>query len=300
MTAVLIPCYNEALTIAKVVTDFRQALPEATIYVYDNHSTDNTAEEARRAGAVVRHEFRRGKGQVVRSMLRDIDADCYLLVDGDDTYPAAAAATLCSAVRDEGYDMVIGDRLSTSYDAENKRPLHGFGNRLVRSLVNRLFHSSIHDVMTGYRALSRNIAKNLPLLSNGFEMETELTIHALEYGFKIKEVPIDYRDRPSGSESKLHTLTDGFKVLGMIVHLFRDYRPYPFFTAIAAVWALVALVMFLPVLADYLRTGLVPRFPTLIVSGFLGQLSLLFYVSGILLSVLKKQHRQNIELWLKR
>ena len=243
-TAVLIPCYNEETTICKVVSDFKKTLPEADIYVYDNNSTDNTFLEAEKAEAIVRKEPRQGKGNVIRQMLRDIDADCYLIVDGDDTYPAEYAKELCKFVED-GYDMVIGDRLSSTYFSENKRPFHNEGNRLVRFLVNKLFQSNVHDIMTGYRALSRTFAKNLPIISRGFEIETEMTIHALDNNFLIKEIVVDYRDRKENSKSKLNTFKDGFKVIKTILRLFRDYRPLAFFSYISLIMIIFSMVLFI-------------------------------------------------------
>lgn len=296
-TAVLIPCYNEAMTIEKVVADFRRELPDATIYVYDNNSTDSTAEIARRAGAIVKREYRQGKGNVVRSMLRDIDADCYLMVDGDDTYPAESAREMCRLVED-GADMVIGDRLSSTYFTENKRPFHNEGNRLVRFLINRIFHSDIHDIMTGYRALSHTFAKNFPIISRNFEIETEMTIHALDKNFLIRELKIDYRDRQEGSHSKLNTYLDGMKVVATVFMMFRDYRPLKFFSLVSALLLLLAILMFIPVFIEYMQTGLVPRFPTLIVSGFIGIASLLTFFCGVVLEVMTKKHRQLYELML--
>ena len=296
-TAVLIPCYNEAMTIEKVLADFRRELPDATIYVYDNNSTDSTAEIARRAGAIAKREYRQGKGNVVRSMLRDIDADCYLMVDGDDTYPAESAREMCRLVED-GADMVIGDRLSSTYFTENKRPFHNEGNRLVRFLINRIFHSDIHDIMTGYRALSRTFAKNFPIISRNFEIETEMTIHALDKNFLIRELKIDYRDRQEGSHSKLNTYLDGMKVVATVFMMFRDYRPLKFFSLVSALLLLLAILMFIPVFIEYMQTGLVPRFPTLIVSGFIGIASLLTFFCGVVLEVMTKKHRQLYELML--
>ena len=296
-TAVLIPCYNEATSIEKVINDFKQQLPDATIYVYDNNSTDNTADIARRAGAVVKHEFRQGKGNVVKSMFRDIDADCYLMVDGDDTYPAENAKEMCQLV-EEGADMVIGDRLSSTYFTENKRPFHNDGNRLVRFLINKIFNNNIHDIMTGYRALSHTFVKNFPIISRNFEIETEMTIHALDKNFLIREVKINYRDRQEGSVSKLNTYLDGMKVVSTIFMMFRDYRPLKFFTIISALLLLIAIAMFVPVFIEYMQTGLVPRFPTLIVSGFIGIASLLTFFCGVVLEVITKKHKQLYELML--
>ena len=280
-----------------MVADFRRELPDATIYVYDNNSTDSTAEIARRAGAIVKREYRQGKGNVVRSMLRDIDADCYLMVDGDDTYPAESAREMCRLVED-GADMVIGDRLSSTYFTENKRPFHNEGNRLVRFLINRIFHSDIHDIMTGYRALSRTFAKNFPIISRNFEIETEMTIHALDKNFLIRELKIDYRDRQEGSHSKLNTYLDGMKVVATVFMMFRDYRPLKFFSLVSALLLLLAILMFIPVFIEYMQTGLVPRFPTLIVSGFIGIASLLTFFCGVVLEVMTKKHRQLYELML--
>lgn len=296
-TAVLIPCYNEATSIEKVINDFKQQLSDATIYVYDNNSTDNTADIARRAGAVVKHEFRQGKGNVVRSMFRDIDADCYLMVDGDDTYPAENAKEMCQLV-EEGADMVIGDRLSSTYFTENKRPFHNDGNRLVRFLINKIFNNNIHDIMTGYRALSHTFVKNFPIISRNFEIETEMTIHALDKNFLIRELKINYRDRQEGSVSKLNTYLDGMKVVSTIFMMFRDYRPLKFFTIISALLLLIAIAMFVPVFIEYMQTGLVPRFPTLIVSGFIGIASLLTFFCGVVLEVITKKHKQLYELML--
>lgn len=293
-TAVLIPCYNEEATICKVVSDFKKTLLEADIYVYDNNSTDNTFLEAEKADAIVRKEPRQGKGNVIRQMLRDIDADCYLIVDGDDTYPAEYAKELCKFV-EEGYDMVIGDRLSSTYFSENKRPFHNEGNRLVRFLVNKLFHSNVHDIMTGYRALSRTFAKNLPIISRGFEIETEMTIHALDNNFLIKEIVVDYRDRKENSKSKLNTFKDGFKVIKTILRLFRDYRPLAFFSYISLIMIIFSMVLFIPVFIEYLNTGLVPRYPTLIVSGFICSTAILMFFCGLILEVVAKKHKQLYE-----
>ena len=298
-TAVLIPCYNEETTIRKVVSDFKKTLPDAAIYVYDNNSTDNTLQEAEKSGAIVHKEPRQGKGNVIRQMLRDVDADCYLIVDGDDTYPAECALELCKFV-EEGYDMVIGDRLSSTYFTENKRPFHNEGNRLVRFLVNKLFNSDVHDIMTGYRALSRTFAKNLPIISRGFEIETEMTIHALDNNFLIKEIVVDYRDRKENSKSKLNTFKDGFKVIKTILRLFRDYRPLSFFSFISFILLLLSVVLFIPVFIEYLNTGLVPRYPTLIVCGFVFITSLLMFFCGLILEVMVRKHRQIYEIILNK
>lgn len=298
--AVLIPCYNESKTIAKVVADYKLALPEAKIYVYDNNSSDGTDDIARGAGAEVCYEHRQGKGNVIRSMFRDIDADCYIMIDGDDTYPAEHAREMCDKVLVDGYDMVIGDRLSGTYFQENKRPFHNFGNVLVRKLINSIFKSEIKDIMTGYRAFSKSFVKHFPVLSKGFEIETEMTIHALDKNFLLAEIPVQYRDRPDGSVSKLNTYKDGFKVLLTITRLFRDYKPFTFFLFFALIFFAVGLVMFIPVLYDYIQTGLVPRFPTLIVSGFLIIISVLFFFVGLILEVIGKKHRQLFEILMNK
>lgn len=298
--AVLIPCYNESKTIEKVISDYKKALPDADIYVYDNNSTDGTDDIARNAGAIVRYEHRQGKGNVIRTMFREIDADCYLMIDGDDTYPAENAKEMCRLVTEEKVDMVIGDRLSSTYFSENKRPFHNFGNSLVRSLINKLFHADIKDIMTGYRAFSYPFVKHFPVLSHGFEIETEMTIHALDKNFFLKEVPVQYRDRPTGSVSKLNTYSDGFKVLMTIARLFRDYKPFLFFSAIAMLFLLIALIMFLPILVDYLQTGLVPRFPTLIVSGLLALLGFMFFFCGVVLDVVAQKHKQLFEILMNK
>ena len=298
--AVLIPCYNESQTIEKVVNDYKAALPEASIYVYDNNSTDGTAEIAERAGAIVRHEPRQGKGNVIRSMFRDIEADCYLMIDGDDTYPADNARLLCDLVLNQGVDMVVGDRLSSTYFTENKRRFHGMGNRLVRFLINKLYRSDVHDIMSGQRAFSRGFVKGFPILSGGFEIETEMTIHALDKNFVIKEVPVLYRDRPAGSESKLNTFSDGFKVLRTIARLFRQYKPFVFFSIISVLLWIVALILFIPVFNEYLQTGLVPRFPTVIVSGVMAIMGMLLWICGVILDVVVKKHRQLYEIMLNQ
>ena len=298
--AVLIPCYNESKTIAKVVGDFKKQLPEAYIYVYDNNSTDNTADIARQAGAIVRYEQRQGKGNVVRRMLADIEADCYLLVDGDDTYPSDNAKEMCDIVLNEHYDMVIGDRLSSTYFQENKRPFHDYGNRFVRYAINQIFHSDIKDIMTGYRALSRHLVMSVPLLSEGFEIETELTINVLDNQLRIKQIPIEYRDRPIGSTSKLSTFKDGIKIIATIFRLFRDYKPLVFFSWISSILILASLLILLPVFIEYLQTGLVPRFPTLIVCGFIILFAMLLWMCGLILQVLLIRHRQLCQLLNKK
>ena len=295
--AVLIPCYNEAPSIGAVVADFKKALPEAIIYVYDNNSTDDTVRIAAEAGAVVRKETRQGKGNVVRRMFREIDAECYLMDDGDGTYPAESAMTFLQPVLDEEADMVIGDRLSTTYFTENKRPMHNSGNKLVRGLINRLWHVNIHDIMTGYRAFSRRFVKLFPVMSEGFEIETEMTIHALDKRFVIEEKPIEYSDRKEGS-SKLNTVSDGFKILRIIFSLFKNYRPLLFFGIVAAVLFAVSLILFIPVLVEYFKIGLVPRFPTLITAGFLAIAGLLSFFTGLCLDTIGSNNRKNFELSL--
>lgn len=294
--AVLIPCYNESKTIAKVVKDYKEALPEAEIYVYDNNSVDETDRIAKEAGAIVRYERRQGKGNVIRSMFHQIDADCYLMIDGDDTYPAENARQMCDEVISGGADMVIGDRLSSTYFEENKRPFHNVGNVTVRYLINKLFHSNVRDIMTGYRAFSRDFVKMFPVLSKGFEIETEMTIHALDKNMLLKEIPVTYRDRPAGSVSKLNTYSDGMKVIFTIFRLFRDYKPLLFFSCISVVLLAVAAILFVPVFYEYLQTGLVPRYPTLIVSGFIVLLAMLLWACGLILEVLVKKHRQMFEI----
>lgn len=293
--AVLIPCYNEEKTIGKVVSDFKAVLPEAVIYVYDNRSTDNTAKIAAQAGAVVRREYVQGKGNVIRRMFREIDAQCYIMADGDDTYPAEFAPEMAKLVLEKKVDMVVGDRLSSTYFIENKRPFHNFGNSLVRKSINALFGSDIKDVMTGYRAFGYNFVKTYPVLSHGFEIETDMTIHAVDKNMLVENVIIDYRDRPDGSESKLNTYSDGFKVMRTILKLYKDYKPLRFFSAIAAVLIILALIFFIPVLIEYIETGLVPNFPTLIVCGFCVTAALMSYFSGLILSTMVQQNRQDFE-----
>ena len=294
--AVLIPCYNESKTIGKVVKDYRNVLPEAEIYVYDNNSTDGTDRVAKEQGAIVCYEKRQGKGNVIRSMFADIDADAYLIVDGDDTYPAECASEMVNLVLKEHIDMVIGDRLSSTYFTENKRPFHNFGNKLVRYLVNKIFHANVRDIMTGYRAFSRKFVKHYPVLSKGFEVETEMTIHALDKNFLLKEIPILYRDRPKGSFSKLNAYGDGIKVLKTILLLFRDYRPFFFFSIISSAFFLLGIILFFPILLEYIETGLVPRFPTLIVACFIILFAMLMFFVGLILEVSMKRHRKLYEL----
>ena len=296
--AVLIPCYNESKTIEKVVNDYKKALPEADIYVYDNNSSDGTDKIAKKAGAIVKYEHRQGKGNVIRTMFKEIDADCYLMIDGDDTYPAENAREMCDYVLNDNVDMVIGDRLSSTYFEENKRPFHNTGNKLVRGLINSLFKSNVRDIMTGYRAFSYDFVKTFPVLSKGFEIETEMTIHALDKNMQLKEIPIEYRDRPEGSVSKLNTFSDGFKVLKTIGRLFKEYKPTIFFGLIGLLFLIISLCFGIPVFVDYFKTGLVERFPTLIFSGFMLMISILSFVCGIILEVVVKKHRQLFELIL--
>ncbi len=298
--AVLIPCYNEAQTIRKVVTDAKSTLPEATVYVYDNNSTDNTGELAREAGAVVRREALQGKGNVIRRMFREIDAECYLMLDGDDTYPLSCAREMVDKVLLNKTDMVIGDRLSSTYFTENKRPFHNFGNSLVRSSINRLFHSDIKDIMTGYRAFSYNFVKTFPVLSRGFEIETEMTIHAVYNNMQLENVVVDYRDRPSGSLSKLSTYSDGFKVIRMIVRLFKTFKPMAFYGLIASVLFAFAIGFFIPVFNAFLHTGLVLKFPTLFVCCFTALAGIISLFCGLILSNMNEKNRRDFELILIR
>lgn len=294
--AVLIPCYNEAQTIEKVVMDAKQALPDATIYVYDNNSTDGTAEIAEKAGAVIRHEYMQGKGNVIRRMFREIDAQCYLMIDGDDTYPLDCAKKLVDKVLYHQADMVVGDRLSSTYFTENKRPFHNFGNSLVRGSINWLFHSDIKDIMTGYRAFSYQFVKTFPVLSKGFEIETEMTIHAVFNNMQIENVIVDYRDRPAGSESKLNTYSDGMKVIGTIIRLFRNYKPMGFFGIIALFLVIIAVAFFVPVLAAFLQTGQVLKFPTLIVCVFTALAAIQSFFSGLILGNMTEKNRKDFEM----
>mgnify|MGYP004458211165 FL=1 len=296
--AVLIPCYNEAKTIEKVVKDYKEVLPNASIYVYDNNSSDGTDKIAKKAGAIVKYEYRQGKGNVIRSMFKDIDADCYLMIDGDDTYPKENAVEMCNYILEGKADMVIGDRLSSTYFTENKRPFHNFGNKLVRWLINTLFKSNVKDIMTGYRAFSYEFVKTFPVLSKGFEIETEMTIHALDKNFLLKEIPVGYRDRPTGSVSKLNTYRDGFRVLKTIARLFKEYKPMIFFGIISSIFFIISLIFNIPVFVEYFKTGLVPRFPTLIFSLFMLIISSLMLVCGIILEVVVKKHRQLFEFVL--
>ena len=297
--AVLIPCYNEEKTVGKVVADFKRELPEATIYVYDNNSTDKTSEIAAASGAIVRHEYVQGKGNVIRRMFRDINAECYIITDGDDTYPAECAPKMAEAVLERNVDMVVGDRLSSTYFKENKRPFHNTGNRLVRSSINTLFHNDIKDVMTGYRAFSYEFAKTFPILSEGFEIETEMSIHAVDKNMHVENQVIEYRDRPEGSVSKLNTYSDGFKVLGTILKMYRTYKPMGFFGVISLILALLAIGFVIPVFITYIQTGLVPQFPTLIVCGFTMIASIQSFFAGLQLQTIVHQKRQDFELNLQ-
>ncbi len=297
--AILIPCYNEAKTVRKVVEDFHRSLPEAVIYVYDNNSSDDTAGIAQEAGAVVRHCYKQGKGNVVRKMFQEIDALCYIMADGDDTYPAEYAPAMARRVLEKDCDMVVGDRLSSTYFEENKRPFHNFGNTLVKKSINKLFKNDIKDIMTGYRAFSYEFVKTFPVLSKGFEIETEMSIHAVEKNLSVENEIIGYRDRPEGSESKLNTYSDGIKVIFTIAKLFRTYKPFLFFLILAAICMIVSLLLFIPILLTYIQSGLVPRIPTLIVCGFLVMAALQSFFSGMILSNLLQQDRQEFEFRLK-
>lgn len=298
--AVLIPCYNESRTIEKVINDFKAVLPEAVIYVYDNNSSDDTADIAKKAGAIVRHEYMQGKGNVIRRMFREIDAEVYIMTDGDDTYPAEYAREMADKVIEKKADMVVGDRLSSTYFTENKRPFHNLGNSIVRSSINHLFKNDIKDVMTGYRAFSYNFVKTFPVLSQGFEIETEMTIHAVDKNMYVENIIIDYRDRPEGSESKLNTYSDGFKVLKTIARLYKNYKPRQFFTAVSAILILLAVIFFIPVLTTYIKTGLVPQIPTLIVCGFVALGAIQSYFSGLILSTIEQKNKQDFEYRLAK
>lgn len=298
--AVLIPCFNEVSTIAQTIESFKAFLPQADIFVYDNNSTDGSDEVAKAAGAIVRYEKRQGKGSVVRSMFRDIEADCYVLIDADNAFPADVAPKMVQLVLDDHFDMVIGDRLATNYDENNKRPFHSFGNRLIGGIVNKIFHSDVNDVMCGYRALSRIFVKTYPVLSDGFEIETEMTIHALDKRLDIINFPVQFNERPEGNESKLHTFNDGFKILFKIFTMYKDYRPFSFFGIIALVLFIVAGILFIPVFIAFLETSLVNRMPTLVVSGFLAMSSLLSLFCGLILDSIKRKNLQDFEITLNR
>lgn len=298
--AVLIPCYNESKTIEKVVKDFKTVLPTADIYVYDNNSSDGTDKIAQNAGAIVKYERRQGKGNVIRSMFHDIDADCYIMVDGDDTYEAKDATKIVEAVLKHDADMAIGDRLSSTYFSENKRPFHNVGNKTVRFLINKLFKNNIKDIMTGYRGFSKKFVKTFPVISKGFEIETEMTIHALDKNFYIEEFPIEYRDRPVGSESKLNTVSDGIKVIKTIAKLFKEYKPFAFFSIISIILWIISIGFFTPIFIQFLETGLVAKIPTVIVSGITAVIGSLMFICGIILDVVVKKHRQLYELFLNQ
>ena len=293
--AVLIPCYNEEKTIAKVVADAKAALPEAVIYVYDNNSTDRTVELASKAGAVIRHEYMQGKGNVIRRMFREIEAQCYIMVDGDDTYPMEFAPEMVDKVLHHNADMVVGDRLSSTYFEENKRPFHNMGNSVVSASINHLFGCEVKDIMTGFRAFSYGFVKTFPVLSKGFEIETEMTIHAVYNHMQIDNVIVEYRDRPEGSVSKLNTYSDGFRVLGTIFRLYRDYKPFGFFSILAFVLVVIAAAFFLPVLMEFLQTGLVLKFPTLIVCGFVIMAAIQAFFAGLILSNMAMKNRRDFE-----
>lgn len=296
--AVLIPCYNEAKTIEKVIKDFKEALPEATIYVYDNNSKDGTDEVAKKAGAIVRYERKQGKGNVIRSMFRDIDAECYIMTDGDDTYPVEFAREMCNAVIERNCDMVIGDRLSSTYFNENKRRFHGFGNVLVRKIINLIYKSNIRDVMTGYRAFSYRFVKTIPILSKGFEIETEMTIHALDKNLNVENVIVEYRDRPEGSVSKLNTIPDGIKVMKTIMNLYKNYKPGKFFALISLILFILGTICLIPVIVEYINTGLVPRLPTFLASIFFYGCMILSLFVGLVLQTLIDKEKQNFEIKL--
>lgn len=293
--AVLIPCYNEEKTIEKVIKDAKRVLPEAVVYVYDNNSTDRTVEMAEAAGAVVRHEYEQGKGNVIRRMFREVYAECYIMVDGDDTYPMEFAREMADKVFERNADMVVGDRLSSTYFTENKRPFHNFGNSIVRSSINWLFDCNVKDIMTGYRAFSYGFVKTFPVLSAGFEIETEMTIHAVYNRMHIENVIVDYRDRPEGSVSKLNTYADGIKVIFTIIKLFKNYKPFGFFSFVSAVLTILAVALFIPILIKYLHIGLVPNFPTLIVSGFIEIAAVQSFFAGLILSDMSLKNRRDFE-----
>ena len=300
--AILIPCYNESLTIKKVVNDFKKQLPKADIYVYDNNSSDDTFLIAKKAGAIVKKEPNQGKGNVVRSMFRDIDADIYVMVDGDDTYPANEVNKLIDLVK-EGNDMVIGDRLSSTYYTENKRAFHNFGNDLVRWLINTIFKSNIKDVMTGYRAFSKKFVKTISVMSPGFQIETELTINSLEYRYNVKSIEIQYKDRPEGSSSKLNTFKDGFKVLLTLFDMFKDYKPLLFFSIIALITFIIGLLIGIPVIHEYNLYQYVYKVPSAILASSLMIVSLLLIILGLILdhqtNIDKKNHELLVNKWIE-
>ncbi len=299
--AILIPCYNEELTIEKVINDFRKELPEAEIYVYNNNSKDKTEEIAQKNGATVKREYKQGKGNVVRSMFYDIDADFYIMVDGDDTYPAESVHALLEPVLTGQADMATGDRLSNgTYQKENKRHFHQFGNSLVRNSINILFHSHLNDIMTGYRAFNKKFVKNIPVLSQKFEIETEMTLHALDKNYRIKEIPIVYRDRPNGSTSKLSTLGDGIKVVKTIVKMFKDYKPFTFFTTIAVLLFVIGLLVGIPVIAEFVKTNYITKVPSSILATGIVLLSVIIGQCGVVLDTVVKQNKEKYELQVLR
>lgn len=298
--SVIIPCYNEELTIASVIKDCQKYLPQAEIYVCDNNSTDNTVNIAKSLGVIVKQETRQGKGNVIRKMFREIDSDCYIMVDGDGSHSLSYAQQMCDFVLNENVDMVIGDRLSTSYFNKNKRLFHNFGNKLVRIIINKIFKSNVKDIMSGYRVMSKLFVKSFPCLSEGFEIETEMTIHALYRRFSIKEIQVDYKERPKGSISKLNTFLDGFLVLKTIFSLFKDYKPFMFFSVLATILFIFATILFIPILIEFLQTSKVPRYPTLIVSGAIATMSLLLLVCGILLQTIVRKHNEIYEIMLNQ
>ncbi len=299
--AVLIPCYNEELTIEKVIKDFRKELPDADIYVYNNNSKDKTKEIAIKNGAIVVDEYKQGKGNVVRSQFRDIDADIYVMVDGDDTYPAEFVHQLIEPIKNGQADMTIGDRLSNgTYQKENKRPFHEFGNNLVKKAINILFDTKLKDIMTGYRAFNRRFVKNMPVLSPKFEIETEMSLYALDKKYIIKEIPIVYRDRPEGSSSKLDTVGDGIKVVKTIARMFKDYKPFRFFGIIALILFIIGLAIGIPVLIEFFKTAYITKVPSAILAtGFMG-LAAVSLQCGIVLDTITRQHKEDYELNLLR
>ncbi len=296
--AVLIPCYNESKTIKKVIEDFKKELPEAKIYVYDNNSKDGTDEIAKKAGAIVRYERKQGKGNVIRSMFREIDAKCYIMVDGDDTYPADYAKKICEPILEKNCDMVIGDRLSSTYFSENKRPFHNTGNVVVRKMINMIYKSDIRDVMTGYRAFSYGFVKTFPVLSKGFEIETEMTIHTLDKNMGVENIIVEYRDRPEGSSSKLNTFKDGFKVIKTIINFYKNYKPLSFFTWLTVILSIIGTIFLVPVLIDYILTGLVPKIPSFVASIFFYIAAVQSFFGGLILHTIVKKSRQDFEMKL--
>lgn len=296
--AVLIPCYNESKTIKKVIEDFKRELPEATIYVYDNNSSDNTAEIAKKAGAIVRTEQKQGKGNVIRTMFREIDAECYIMTDGDDTYPAEDAKKMCKEILENNVDMVIGDRLSSTYFEENKRPFHNIGNVIVRLLINMIYKSKIRDVMTGYRAFSYRFVKTFPVLSKGFEIETEMTIHSLDKNLNLENVTIEYRDRPEGSSSKLNTYVDGAKVIKTIISLYKNYKPLSFFLWLAILLVIIGTIFLIPVLLEFYKTGLVPKMPTFMASIFFFICATQSFFGGLILQTIVEKDKRQFEITL--